>query len=91
MIARNGKRIRYIGQQNGGPFFWNLMLLPDGKRIAYQHGPFHFVITCTLMDITNGKKLEETSCFTADEIAAAPQWVQDLDGKDRHSTMRPPK
>ena len=91
VIARHGKRIRSIGRKDGGPFFWNLMLLADGKRIAYEHGPFHFVMTCTLMDIATGRKLEEVPCWTEEEIDADPQWVRDLEAKGRHSASLPPK
>lgn len=83
VIARHGKVIRRIGKHDGGPFFWNLMLLPDGKRIAYEHGPFHFVMTCTLMDIATGRQLEQVSCFTDEEIEKDPEWVRDLLSKDR--------
>ena len=78
VIARAGKVIRRIGDHDGGPFFWNLMLLPDGKRIAYESGPFHFAMTCTLMDIATGKHLQDYDCFSSDNIDNGPQWVKDL-------------
>jgi hypothetical protein len=78
-IARNGKIIRTIGESEGRPYFWNLMFLPDGKRIAYETGPFHWSMTCVLMDIQSGKHLEEHDCFTNESIAAAPDWVKQLD------------
>ena len=83
VIARNGKVIRRIGEHDGGPFFWNLMLLPDGKRIAYEHGPFHFAMNCTLMDIATGKHLQDYDCFSGDSIDNGPQWVKDLLSTDR--------
>ena len=78
IIARYGKMIRYIGHKDGGPFFWNLMLLPDGKRIAYESGPFHFSMTCTLMDIATGKHLSDIDCFSDESVRGAPEWVRAL-------------
>ena len=92
VIARNGKVIRRIGERDGGPFFWNLMLMPDGKRIAYEHGPFHFAMTCTLMDIGTGKHIEDVSCFSDDEIEKGPEWMKSLlsvDRKPRPGTALP--
>lgn len=86
IITRHGKRIRYIGGKDGGPFFWKLMLLPDGKRIAYESGPFHFAMTCTLMDIQTGKHLSDIDCFSQESIDAAPEWVRMLDAHENSVT-----
>ena len=83
VVARHGSIVRYIARRDGGPFFWNVMLLPDGKRIAYESGPFHMSMNCTLMDIATGRHLEDVPCFSDKDLEALPAWANDLLDEDR--------
>lgn len=75
VIARNNQVIRKIA---GDPFLWQWMFLPDGKRVAYQSGPFHFSLQCILADINSGKIIQNYDCNPDPLPANAPPWVKDL-------------
>ena len=75
VIARKGRIIRKI---SGDPFVWQWMFLADGKRIAYQSGPFHFSLQCVLADVDSGKTLQSYDCFHEPLAGDAPGWVKDL-------------
>jgi hypothetical protein len=79
ILARNGKVIRKLnGVGNDGPFFWNFIFLPDGKRVAFSNGSLHFNEECTLMEIKTGKHLEDYDCYHDYPSDDAPDWVKQL-------------
>ncbi|MDQ2925748.1 MAG: hypothetical protein M3R43_09370 [Acidobacteriota bacterium] len=78
VIARHGKVVRRI---ESGAFVWKWMFLPDGKHVAYESGPFHFVLTCELAEIRTDKVIADYDC--EDTLDNAPQWVKDLENDRR--------
>ena len=74
LIARKGRVIRRL---RGGPFFWNLIFLQDGQQLAYTHGPLHFAMTCSLIQISTGRKIADHDCFS-EQPDTAPLWVKQL-------------
>jgi hypothetical protein len=60
-------------QNDGGRFYWNFVFLPDGKQVAFEHGSLHFNLTCTLMDIHTGKRVQDYDCFRTPLPDDAPQ------------------
>ena len=55
----------------GDPFLWKWVFLHDGKLIAYETGPLHFVLTCELMNLQSGRILGTYDCYNKD--LTAPQ------------------
>ena len=78
VIARNGRVIRRLTMHDGGPFYWNFVFLPDGKRVAFEQGSLHFNLTCTLMNIQTGEHIQDYDCFHG-LSATAPQWAKRLE------------
>jgi hypothetical protein len=60
VIARNGKVIRKI---DGNPFVWDWIFWDNGRKVAYESGPLHFGLQCTLVNVRSGKKLASYDCF----------------------------
>ena len=75
VLARHGHIIRRI---EGSPFVWNWIFWAGGKQIAYEAGPLHFGMLCTLADIATGRELAHYDCFH--ELPAdAPDWEKALE------------
>jgi hypothetical protein len=75
VIARNGRVIRRFP---GEGFIWRWKFLADGRQVAYESGPMHFVLACVLADIETGKELSRYDCFP--ELPSdAPDWVKTLE------------
>ena len=72
VIARNGHEIRRI---EGKPFLWNWIFWDDGRKVAVQRGPKHFVMSCSLFDVKTGRELDEMDCFH-DLPSNAPEWAR---------------
>jgi len=74
VLARRGRIIRRIP---GSPFVWNWIFWAGGRQIAYETGPLHFGMRCTLADIPTGRELASYDCFH--ELPAdAPEWEKAL-------------
>ena len=57
---------------------WKWIFWDDGKRVAFEDGPPHFMMRCVLADVATGKKLKDVDCFG--ELAAeAPEWARELE------------
>lgn len=76
VIARNGRVIRKI---EGDPFIWNWMFWSDGRQVAYESGPLHFGLWCTLADVKTGRQLSSYDCFHGIP-ENAPDWLKALEG-----------
>jgi hypothetical protein len=76
VIARHGHVIRRI---KGDSLMWNWMFLPDGRRVAYETGPLHFAMTCVLMDIRTGRRIDDFDCWNPTESTKVPAWVDALE------------
>ncbi len=75
VIARNGRVIRRFP---GEGFVWRWKFFADGRQVAYESGPMHFVLACVLADIETGKELARYDC--APELPPdAPDWVKTLE------------
>ena len=74
VIARRGRIVRRI---HGDGFVWDWKFTPDGKRVAYESGPMHFVLTCHLMDIRSGKEIDSYDCFN--NPPGTPDWVRQFE------------
>lgn len=75
IIARDGKIVRRL---EGSPFVWNWIFWAGGKQIAYEAGPLHFGMLCTLADIATGRELASDDCFQG-LPADAPEWEKALE------------
>jgi hypothetical protein len=60
VLARRGGIIRRIP---GSPFVWNWIFWAGGRQIAYETGPLHFGMLCTLADIPTRRELASYDCF----------------------------
>ncbi|WP_348260647.1 hypothetical protein P8935_12625 [Telmatobacter sp. DSM 110680] len=75
VLARNGRVVRKI---EGSPFIWNWIFWSDGKQVAYESGPLHFSLQCTLADVKTGKEVASYDCFHGIP-ADAPDWLKTLE------------
>ena len=75
MISRHGHILRKV---DGSAFVWNWMFQADGKHVAYESGPFHFGLTCVLVETETGRRLADYNCF-GELPADAPPWVKVLE------------
>jgi hypothetical protein len=75
VVYRNGRRLY---AKDGSPFIWEFGFLDDGEKLAFQAGPLHFGMRCTLVVASTGKELDSHPCFTNDDVDAAPSWVRTL-------------
>jgi hypothetical protein len=74
VLARRGRIIRRIP---GSPFVWNWIFRAGGRQIAYETGPLHFGMLCTLANTATGRELASYDCFH--ELPAnAPEWEKAL-------------
>ncbi len=78
IVARGGHVLRRI---KGDPFLWTWTFQSDGQRVAYETGPLHFSMTCVLMDISTGRRIEQYDCFHDPLPSGAPAWVRQLESK----------
>jgi hypothetical protein len=74
VLARRGRIIRRI---QGSPFVWNWMFRAGGRQIAYETGPLHFGMLCTLADTATGRELASHDCFH-ELPTTAPEWEKAL-------------
>jgi hypothetical protein len=75
VIARNGHVVRKI---DGDPFVWQWMFWNGGRQVAYESGPLHFGLQCTLVSLANGKQLASYDCFHG-VPDNAPGWLKTLE------------
>jgi hypothetical protein len=75
VIARDG---RVIHQISGDPFVWQWIFVDNGREVAYESGPLHFGLQCSLADIKTGRKLASYDCFHGIP-ANAPAWLRKLE------------
>ncbi len=75
VIARKGRVIRKI---DGDPFVWQWIFWNNGRQVAYESGPLHFVLQCTLVNVRTGKKLSSYDCFHGIP-ENAPDWLKALE------------
>ncbi len=75
VIARGGRVVRRI---DGDPMIWRWIFWDGGRRVAYESGPFHFGMTCVLVDVKTGRRAGSVDCYH--ELPAdAPDWVKALE------------
>lgn len=75
IIARNRKVIRRI---EGGAFLWKWIFWADGRQVAYESGPLHFSLACSLLDLKTGRELQSLDCFHG-LPSNAPEWAKALE------------
>jgi hypothetical protein len=75
VIARKGRTIRRI---DGNAFVWRWIFWNNGRQVAYESGPLHFGLQCTLESVATGKQLASYDCFHGipDD---APNWLKALE------------
>ena len=84
VIARHGKVIRHLRmRRDGGPFYWNFVFWAGGEEVAFEQGPLHFNLTCTLMRIKTGERIQDYDCFSSPLSDDAPEWVKQLEGSSQ--------
>lgn len=75
VLARNGHLIHRV---QGDPIIWNWMFWSDGRQVAYETGPFHFSMSCVLIDTKSGRRVDTIDCWQ--ELPAdAPDWAKALE------------
>jgi hypothetical protein len=75
VIARHRHVIRRI---SGDPIIWKWIFWADGRQVAYETGPFHFGMTCFLIRLSDGHRLDSYDCYHY-LPPAEPDWVKALD------------
>jgi hypothetical protein len=75
VIARNGRILRRF---DGSAFVWKWIFWDQGRKVAYESGPFHFSLQCVLADIKTGKELASFDCFHGIHDGA-PDWLRTLE------------
>jgi hypothetical protein len=75
VIARKGRVLRKI---DGDPFVWQWIFWNNGRQVAYESGPLHFGLQCTLLNVRTGKKLASYDCFHG-VPNEAPAWLEALE------------
>jgi len=75
VIARNG---RFIRSAKGDPFVWHWLFWDNGRKVAYESGPLHFALSCSLMSLATGKTLSSYDCFHR-VPDVAPDWLKTLE------------
>ncbi len=76
VLGRRGHVVREI---QGGPFLWRWMFQKDGRQVAFESGPLHFVLRCRLVETRSGRELASYDCNRA-LPPDAPPWVKLLEG-----------
>ena len=80
VIARNGLVIRRI---DGDPFVWRWIFWRDGRQVAYESGPLHWGMRCTLVSVATGKELASYDCFHG-VPENAPGWLKTLETSEKN-------
>jgi hypothetical protein len=80
VVGRDGKALHRFEQ---GTYVWKWMFWADGREVAYQSGPKHFMMRCILADVRTGKELENLDCFQ-ELPETAPTWGKALVAMDGH-------
>jgi len=78
VIARHGHVIRRI---SGDPIIWSWIFWADGRQVAYETGPFHFGMSCFLVRLPDGHRLDSYDCYH-DQPPAKPDWVKALEATE---------
>ncbi len=63
---------------DGDPFVWQWIFWDNGRQVAYESGPLHFGLQCTLVNVRTGKKLASYDCFHG-VPSDAPDWLKALE------------
>ena len=75
VITRDGRVIRRI---TGKHYIWKWIFWNDGRQVAYEDGPPHFLMRCILVDLKTGSEIENHDCFS--ELPKnSPLWLQSLE------------
>ncbi len=75
ILSRNGRVMHRI---EGEHYIWNWIFWADGRQIAYEDGPPHFIMRCILVDLTTGERVEDVNCFMP-VPAGSPSWLTALE------------
>jgi hypothetical protein len=75
VVARKGKVFHKI---QGDPFVWRWIFWDDGRQIAYESGPLHFVMMCELCDLNTGRVLDSIEGYQG-VAANPPAWLVALE------------
>lgn len=78
VIARHGHIIRRI---SGDPIIWKWIFWADSRQVAYETGPFHLGVTCFLIRLSDGHKLDSYDCYHY-LPPAEPDWVKALEATE---------
>ena len=75
VVSRKGRVIRKITGQH---YIWNWIFWSEGRQVAYEDGPPHFVMRCILADVATGRQLANIDCFH--ELPPdSPLWAKTLE------------
>jgi hypothetical protein len=69
---------RVLRKIDGDPFVWQWIFWDNGRQVAYESGPLHFGLQCTLVNVRTGKKLASYDCFHG-VPSDAPDWLKALE------------
>jgi hypothetical protein len=75
VVSRKGRVIRKITGQH---YIWNWIFWSEGREVAYEDGPPHFLMRCILVDVATGRQLENIDCF-GELPPNAPLWAKTLE------------
>ena len=75
VVSRNGQVIR---RTKGERYIWKWIFWNEGRQIAYEDGPPHFMMRCILLDVATGKRLADVDCFTQVPVDS-PAWLMALE------------
>ena len=75
VITRDGRVIRRITGQH---YIWKCIFWNEGRQVAYEDGPPHFVMRCILVDLKTGSEVENYDCFSG-LPKNSPLWLQSLE------------
>ena len=75
VITRNERVIRRITGQH---YIWKWIFWNEGRQVAYEDGPPHFLMRCILVDLKTGAEEQNYDCFS--ELPKdAPLWLESLE------------
>jgi hypothetical protein len=74
VLSQHGRILRrFVGQH----YIWNWIFWANGRQVAYEDGPPHFVMRCILADLKTARELANVDCF-GDLPGDAPRWLKTL-------------
>jgi hypothetical protein len=74
VISQHGRILhRFAGRH----YIWSWIFWENGRQVAYEDGPPHFVMHCVLVDLKTARELANVDCFDG-QPGNAPRWLKTL-------------